>query len=450
MTTVNVFAIGSVRTPYQNVSTRLFAAFRGNGNSFVHTVLRYQLLLEGLRQPSLQQRLAKASITVNKTIEMLEKDPVQDNSLSLLTMSMSPFVLQSVLMGAVARDAEQTAKQIWPAATGPGIYAVGVAVNTRQGAFLNALELEELVRNLERYADAYIAFQTAAGSRSAVQTDLVRFARSVDAALEKVSSRDSDGCRFLQKDVHFQRVRTFASRLRHRATDVRQADPTGQVHQMQSPLYIGCSETLDKRTKDYAKPALDNINRYLGLTLCILAHLDLKAVAVVRPVMPVWSHDRLGRAERLVSALSSSLLCQDGFNSTEADGRKSEDGGELIPENEVQTLVDTPCYHSSVTKATEKLQRRNALLERLAHIENGSETLRTQLDELDLVEKRARLQSSPIWSNVRTDLRNIVQADVTTLRNLENNVRLERCIGLLSVLQTPRETSVVSIEEDVD
>ncbi|XWW93189.1 hypothetical protein V2A60_001119 [Cordyceps javanica] len=306
-----------------------------------------------LRTQEAENRLRMAHIRVGKTVEMLQKDAKREFTLSMLVMSMSPFTLQSVMMGTVARDAFVTGHRHWPSEDGPGIFAVGIAVKNRFGAFLTSNELEALASNVDKYVEAYRAHKVRSSLRTVPQITSIQFAKAVDS---NIRTFPRDGCRSITCDDDADRAALFAERLRHRATYAKLLDPSGNSVQMQSPLYIGCSNKVSERIKSYDPPRFDRINKLLGLTLNLLSHMGLQSRAIARSVMPIWDHRHLDQAERLVTTLASSLVSQEGFNATEAGGNQSTASGSTFRENQMQVFVNKPYFKDNLIKATNTLK----------------------------------------------------------------------------------------------
>ncbi|TQV95958.1 hypothetical protein IF1G_05787 [Cordyceps javanica] len=268
-------------------------------------------------------------------------------------MSMSPFTLQSLMMGTVARDAFVTGSEHWPGKDGPGIYAVGIAVVGRFGAFLKSNELEDLASNVDKYVEAYRAYKVLSSLRTGPQNASIQFATAVDSSIHTFFKY---GCRSITCNDDADRAALFAERLRHRATYAKLLDPSGDSVQMQSPLYIGCSDQVVERIKSYDPPKFDRINKLLGLTLNLLSYMEIPSRAIARSVMPIWDHRHLNQAERLVTTLASSLVSQEGFNATEAGGNPSTASGSAFRENQMQVFVNKPYFNDNIIKATNTLK----------------------------------------------------------------------------------------------
>ncbi|KID98713.1 hypothetical protein MAJ_05369, partial [Metarhizium majus ARSEF 297] len=313
-------SVGSANAAFVTPATDVLDAY--NRRNSMHDARReFPKLLNDLRSPAVRDRLKRAKIGVAQTIEAFEKGYETDYVVFKLAMSMSPLSFRAVLSGTVAWQAAQTTSHHWYSAVGPGVYAVGVAVNGRGGKFLSAQEIRRLARGIDRYSAGYDALQTPRNRRTPTQVQDVRYLRSVDNAISACAASVRGG-RSIVNLSEQQRVLLFAERLRERAQAVESVDPTGQVIQVQSPLYIGCSDKLENRTRHYVAPVnLGNINSLLALTLNVLETMNLPSTLYVRPVIRIWERHQLAYAERLVTTLAESLVAQNGFNAREAGGQ---------------------------------------------------------------------------------------------------------------------------------
>ncbi|KID76026.1 uncharacterized protein G6M90_00g051080 [Metarhizium brunneum] len=313
-------SVGSANAAFVTPATGVLDAYNRRNN--MHDASReFYKLLDDLQSPAVRDRLKRAKIGIAQTIEAFEKGYETDYVVIQLAMSMSPLSFRAVLSGTVAWQAAKTTSLDWYSAAGPGVYAVGIGVNGRGGSFLSAQEIRRLAEGIDRYSAGYDALQTAAGQRTSSQRQDVRYLRSVDNAISNCVA-SAKGGRSIDNPSEQQRALLFSERLRERAQAIESVDPTGQTIQIQSPLYVGCSEKLEQRTRDYVAPVnLGNINKLLALTLNVLKMMNLPSTLYVRPVIRIWERHQLPYAERLVATLAESLVAQNGFNAREAGGQ---------------------------------------------------------------------------------------------------------------------------------
>lgn len=242
-TTNSSFSIGSAEAPFENISTKILARYRKAGQDAAQVFLSFADFIAQFRDPTLLTRLQAANIRVQKTTEMFQVDGQREHTLPSLVMAMSSFNLQSILFRTVARDAFNTPLSKWAIGEGPRIYAVGISVNRRNGAFLSSNEIDNLADNMDRYATAYQALKIPSGLRTAQQEATIAFATAVDSSILSFSA---SGCRSIATDLDFNQVTLVAERLRHQASHGRRVNPTGNTVQIQSPLYIKYSNSLSR------------------------------------------------------------------------------------------------------------------------------------------------------------------------------------------------------------
>lgn len=434
MSTGDKFGIGSIEAPYENVSSKVLAAFRDGGLTYV--ILSLYEFVQEFESPSLDQRLVRAHINIAETIKLFMTDAEGDHILATLLMNMEPRVLQSVLLGTIARDAAMNADR-WPISDGPGVYAVGVAVDGRRGGFLNSVELEVLADHCDKYAQAYRISRTS--STLPQQPKVILDAHAIDSA---VSLFAGPGFRSVDSAEEVDRITLFAERLRVRAVKAKQVDPSGTSIQYQSPLYIGCASNIDERIRAYSnqedngRPAFDDINKLLGLTINILSFIGLPSQLVAMSVLPISEFRELDVAERLVVTLASSLVAQDGFN-TAAVGPCLDNVWSDKLNAQRDWIYSQEYVESNIAEVTEKLQIRNDNLDKLEELEKSYESLEIQLQtllqqmETTLAEvaPTAQLLSDPVTRAL------IVQQQKARIDDLKQRLQIARAAGdLLDIL----------------
>ncbi|KHN97396.1 uncharacterized protein MAM_04993 [Metarhizium album ARSEF 1941] len=287
-------SVGSADAAFVTTATDVLNEYNRRGNMY-DAKLQFHKLLDDLQSPAVCDRIRRARMGTTQTVQSFEKEHLESYVVFQLAMSMSPLAFRSVLSGTV--DERHLVFCHWP---GPGVYAVGVAVDGRGGKFLSAREIETLAQGVERYSAGYDTLKTAPPAAN----------RGLEAGCQQFN------------DPEQQRVLVFAERLRERARLLMTVDPTGNVVQVQSSLYIGRSDKLENRTKDYQVPVrLGGINKLLVLTLNVLETMNLQSSLHARPVIRIWERHQLPFAERLVATPAESLVAQNSFNAKEASGR---------------------------------------------------------------------------------------------------------------------------------
>ncbi len=312
-----------------------------DGGSIVHLFFSYDELVRDLRDPNVQQRLVRANIRVDLTIACFERDALNEFAIPRLTMAMNPVILEPLLLGTIARDAHVLPRGTWPASDGPGIYAVGIAVNGRNGNFLRGRELLEVVTTINAYADGWDSLQ-APNPKTKQQYDRVRKAEGIEDALIRAGIRSTlvPSLRFIQNNEEASRVRVLAERLLHRANASLAVDPSSTTVMAQSPLYIGCSSHLRARTANYKLSNFARIKKLMELTVTAMQHCQYDPILTVKPVLRIWDNNHLPIAEIMLSTIARSLVALSGFNSTEARGRQFH-----VNVNTLRSINEDVFYH---------------------------------------------------------------------------------------------------------
>ncbi len=431
MSTGDKFDIGSVEAPYQNISTKVLGVFR-EGGSMAHVILSLKEFTNGLEDPALQQRLRTAHITVDETIELLENDHHRGKFIPSLILSMNPLVLQSVLLGTIAKDSMDP-NRAWPLESGPGVYAVGIKVQNRNGGFLTSIEMDLLADGCDEYAEAW---ETSKLPRP--RQHLIRFASSVDLQIRPRYANTE----FLaiSSDADADRIRVFAQRLRHRAAAARRVDPTGNTIQMQTPLYVGCATNIQQRIKAYSgKPNFKSMNKVLGLVINLLWKMDLPCEAVPKSVMPVWNSDQLTVAERLVATLASSLVAQDGFNAIQAGGTVGHATAQAFASHKSLVLAGGGSwFKENLDRCEEALRSRNQFLKDVEKLYTEFWDLRQKLEwQSDMVSRLAELP----WAEYKIEFEEARQSAFDTEEELDQQQRkADLAWKFLSLLKKERDS----------
>ncbi|KAH7010064.1 hypothetical protein EDB80DRAFT_839204 [Ilyonectria destructans] len=288
----------------------------------------YELSLE---LPKLAKSLASNTelqgqgFDVAATVAAIDNDKANCWAMLKLLHSMDPSVIRAIIQGTVAYDThhgnakwfktpEDTEGMI------PGVYAVGLSRVGCDGKFLNIDETKKLVRGLEKYVDGFRilrnhrvdveAGRAQVGVMSPSDAELVEWIAKVDGHPVTVVP----GCtlpkgNFIEEESEVPGIEALTFMFGGCCCLVSR-DPTEQIRQIQSPIYIGCSTDLKMRMSQYLDPALPRLNKPMSLTVSTLGALGL----------PVTEKDQLPLAEQLLTTLACSLVYQHGFNDTEAGG----------------------------------------------------------------------------------------------------------------------------------
>ncbi|KAI0480033.1 hypothetical protein GGR56DRAFT_671187 [Xylariaceae sp. FL0804] len=250
------------------------------------------------------------------------------------TMSLS--LLRSLLMqtlGVHLYSVDATRKN-WDSSIydddGAGSYAAFIYVRDRSGAFLNSLEIEELIESLRRYArgiDAYHANESAYGFSQASSQDLadIDFCQVIDDKLRKVNhfnpeKPEREMPRFGPRHSHglavdkdgSTNVRNLIAMFQDRCAP----DPESEaIVQIQSPILVGNAGWMRSRIlSHFADGTMNKSAKVLGLTVSCLRTMGVRAEVQVAPLFRVWREEQVDLAEVLGTLLAGSLLPGRGFN----------------------------------------------------------------------------------------------------------------------------------------
>lgn len=252
----------------------------------------YELSLE---LPKLAKSLASNTtlqaqgFSVAATVAAIEKDKANRWARFKLLHGMDPSVIRAIIQGTVAYDTHHRNAK-WFKTPGeiegriPGVYAVGLSRVGCDGKFLNIEETKRLVQGLEKYVEGHRILRThrvdveagraQVGVMSPSDVELVEWVAKVDSHPVAVVP----GCtlpkgKFIEKESEVHSIEALISMFRSRC--VVALDPTEQIRQIQSPIYIGCSTDLKTRTSQYLRPTLSGLNKPMSLTVGTLGALGL-------------------------------------------------------------------------------------------------------------------------------------------------------------------------------
>ncbi|KAF1732965.1 hypothetical protein CRV24_006858 [Beauveria bassiana] len=366
--------VGSADAPLENASTKLLTVYR-KGKSMIHLLCSLGELTRNLREPDVQRRLELAKIRANATIDCFENDMLKGYIIPKLTVAMNPVIIESLLLGTIAYNAQRLPRNTWPSCIGPGIYAVGLAVEGRKGKFLRGCELLLVADAIAKYADGWDSLQ-APDPKTLQQQDKIKLAQSMeDRIMQTTRISIAANLRFITNSADAARVRLLAERLQFRANASLAVDPTSTTIMVQSPLYIGCSTDLKDRTANYKLSNVTRINKLLGLTVTAMEYCRYDPVLAVKPVLRVWDNNHLPVAERMVSAFASSLAALDGFNATEAGGKPSNVGASMLSAIKQSVFYYERFHANNVREAKKAFQDRIDYLEKVSKLDQDQRRL---------------------------------------------------------------------------
>ncbi|KAK8040206.1 hypothetical protein PG993_008617 [Apiospora rasikravindrae] len=287
----------------------------------LHCDSYYQLLLLMNKHSALLEKNAANLRFVQAAAGKIQHDRINKRALAMLLLCLPPELLKSIVTGTFAYDVLSSAgtNPFTYKLDGMGTYIYGLAIQGRNGHFLNVMEIERLIEALKKYCRCY-SRQKAHGGNPATPQDnaLAIWAGGIDSAYGSRPGNTPNKLRFIQNDDALKRVNSFVQGLQRRCDAIANAGKSNAVYLTQAPLGVGCSKNLPHRVPQHNpndSSGLRHSTYTWCLTLCIIKkqlHLDPKTV--VLPVLQVWDNTHLAQSEILVSALASSYCFQDGFN----------------------------------------------------------------------------------------------------------------------------------------
>ena len=372
--------------------------------------------------PSVNQELRQISQThpldFSNTIRDLESACEGSGAAWELLHSMPSDALQSTVLNTIAYDtcrSDKTRLEGLPS-DGGGVYIVGISVAARNGMetgeFLSTSELEVFVTHLQRYRDAHRQL----GEDGHLDEDEEEFAYKVDHIFAGCTSDDSDWeiinddesdpedyavtdddtpfkdpvrFRFIRCNRHAAAVSHMIASYEQRIAAAKQCSTSRDTRTLQSPIYVGCSSNIRRRLESYRpsrhnKSTFHGVNHLYGLTMSILAFMNLKprhhGIAVIR----TWQRDQMPIAERLVCALAGANAVQGGFNIRECGQAVDKQTDESLQRGERCVFVTHKRYmmrNIQLSQADiDKVEEYNAAMATLAR------DMRTHEEEMDCEE----------------------------------------------------------------
>ncbi|KAI8260206.1 hypothetical protein K4K58_002110 [Colletotrichum sp. SAR11_239] len=310
------------------------------------------------------------------TIRQLGNDHNADWTSLELLHAVPRKLLTAIVRGTVAYDCENKAIRGYEkkkdGAPDAGIYVIGIYLKNRNYKFLTYDEITTITRELESYIDAYRICKNG-GPKNTGEEAKVQAAVDIDGAYDKSIVTDIQSVtrlRFIDSSGGVEKMRCLVAGLRRRRRPLQHV-ADGQIHQHQSPLYVGCSTKLQQRLKDYSTTnRMDSINKPLALLMCALKKAGLEPEFTQRVVLKTWQPAQLPTAERLVIAMARSYLWQDGFNVAEGGGKS---GNAHTTNAQVEVMTRMPYMSENVTRTLQDIGDRARFLESFKTI-RGAET----------------------------------------------------------------------------
>ncbi len=293
-------------------------------------------------------------------------------------MSIPSDALESLVLGTMAFDNNRPQNRVAGLnGDGPGIYVLGISIINRAGEFLDADELKVLITNMKRYLRAYDTVQGANGDSAQAATD---FLAKIDNTYGKSSTPGV--ARFVTSDGNAKATRFLIASLQRRYDALCAVDPSRTVRTLQSPLYVGCGKSVRARAIEYElahyKSSLDKVNKFFGLTACLLHYQGLHPKVHIVTVVRTWTEGQVAKAEMLVAALAGSYITQDGFNLRETGGNTEPAPAASWSTHEQYVFADVQYLEYNVMRSIEDIDR----LQKLRECDTALNRVVTNLSDL--------------------------------------------------------------------
>lgn len=345
----------TVEMPMMNKMRSMMLQILDSHASFFEFVRFFPEVVKDL-QAYMDKRVSTDSkLTLRRTIEDFQ---TKTREMERLTHHVSPRLLRSIIQGTVAFDKEQRKLQpsdSYNEDTASGTYVVSVAIRGRKGAFLNPNELSDLSELLEKYANAgeeYLKGDKKWDPLDATNEALRQFVRRVEGRFCEVGADKAP--KFASTSNEITSLRLLANNMRFRSVEGLKMDPTGQTHQIQAPLMVGCTfKSFSERLKAHdpnpkPQPAnLSSTTHTWGILICALKDMGLSPKVVKLPALAYYNSEDLHLSERLLSTLGQSYVFQGGLNVIQAGSHK----GDPLPVERVQSLKVAVFKERSLLKA---------------------------------------------------------------------------------------------------
>ncbi|RYP26369.1 hypothetical protein DL768_011737 [Monosporascus sp. mg162] len=250
-----------------------------------------------------------------------------EKELKVLFHTIHRKTLRSLVLGFLAYDLHDEDSDNWKhiyAPNGSGTYVIATSIRGRHGSFLSRYEIKELSMFIEKYAVActlWAKIKDSYGQASQVsqeEEELLKEAMMIDNQLLRKKNQEwRVGDRFREPRCWSGRNGTAnAAALVKMLTRRRDGHFDGNVHQVQSPVYIGCAHQVKKRmlAHDPDLSSLAGSSSMLKLMLACIRYMGLKPMVRSVPMVMVWKEEQIPLSEILVTVLAQSLVTHHGLN----------------------------------------------------------------------------------------------------------------------------------------
>ncbi|WQF76251.1 hypothetical protein CDEST_01265 [Colletotrichum destructivum] len=333
--------------------------------------------------PEVSKALAVAGMPAipHATVAQLSNDHLRQHE-SLEVLQVAPRkLLVSMIRGTVAYDCAQDPSEEYGSQTDePGVYVIAVGIHGRGGKFLNWDELGFVATVIDEYADAF-EIRERRGVLTLDEEEKLQQADRIDAAYGLAPGKA--GMRFIESASIVGKARELANGIRRRIIQPYPGPAAGEVHQTQSPQYIGCSTKLSGRLKDYdVATGLKLVNRPLALLVHVLKSLGHEPFLTRRVVVKVYRASQLQVAERLFIALARSYLWQDGLNVAEGGSRAGINGPRLADSKD-SVWVRSSIMRTNLDLSMEDVAERQEYLHNIVAIDDLQVRINSKIRQIN-------------------------------------------------------------------
>lgn len=385
----------------------------------------------------------------NRTEELLSNGMTADFRRFTLFHAIPRPALESVVLGTVAHDYygnRGQRRENYKDKTGFGIYAIGLTVEKRDGAWLTANELKVLIGNMKRYVQGYDHWETHRGYPKTTQHKASwEFVLDVDnriGAIDPKTRRElGPQPRFCTSDGGRSGVQDLVRTLDKMAEESLKVDRAGDTKLTQTPLYIGCSVGVGGRLDQHSlkltgSSALQHSNKAFGLVACLMSYQNLHPKEVGICIVRLWDTKDIPYSEVLVCSLANSLICQDGFNRVECGDSMT--NKPLDKEGEEYVKARAPYLCTNLTESLREIEVRNSFINEFRNLQPQVDGQKEELldgmnDGLDGLENNVSL-----LPDLKSECKKAIAVYEASRKNLQQELEdlelLDSFLGSLNIL----------------
>ncbi|KAI1478609.1 hypothetical protein F4774DRAFT_426348 [Daldinia eschscholtzii] len=285
----------------------------------------------------------------------IRRDRTSRRAMCILLHTIPRELLKSLILGTVAFDQlKPTGKPVHYAADGPGAYVAAMAIEGRNGMWLNRDEIRELIHKLLKYITAYRAWKDHLGTPSDPEhAELDAFTRDIDTQYGGRDSEKPNGMRFISDDDAATKVELLREIPREAMRSFTSRYGSGLPNLITPP-----------------STGLKMADKLWGLVCCTLAYMGKHPTIVVVPVIRTWRRPDLPLAEILTTMLGSALVTQDGFNAQIPGATIDRSMPSILTAAEQYVLALEPHLKDNLDASSREMEKRRRYLENMELVSN--------------------------------------------------------------------------------